>query len=229
MNKAVFAALGTAVLTTAASADITGAIAVSYSKTVAEFDGSSVTVGITDLYMTSDDAADTLLNVYDFNLNSSAPASFYQATTGVGWRPTNLGGPFDNEAVRQADSFVTIGGFGLSAEQAPGAGGDTGLDPSFGGNDADAPGVNAGWFNSNPPSAQGLVGETAVGLGVLIGRFSVLGSEGPDLIGTELKATWNQGLGSPGSQAQFSVAAIPAPGALALLGLAGLTGRRRRG
>ena len=226
MNKAVFAALGTAVLTTAASADITGVTAVSYSKTVAEFDGSSVTVGITDLYMLSDDAADTLLNVYDFNLGASAPSSFYQSTTGVGWQPTNLGGPFDNEANRQADSFVTVGGFGLSAEQAPGAGGDTGLDPSFGGNDADAPGVNAGWFNSNPPGAQGLVGETAVGLGALIGRFSVLGSEGPDLIGTELKVTWNQGLGTPGSQQSFTV---PAPGALALLGLAGLTGRRRRG
>ena len=42
-----------------------------------------------------------------------------------------------------------------------------------------------------------------------------------------LEVTWNQGLGTDGEQAQFVV--TPAPGAIALLGLAGLTNRRRRG
>ena len=228
MKKAAFAALGTAVLTTAASADFTNAVAISYSKTVSDFGGAAVTVGVTDLYMISNDAADTLLNVYNFNLSGSAPSSFYQSTTGAGWTPTNLGGPFDNQATREGDSFVTIGGFGADAEQINGAGEGTGLDPNFGGNSASAPGANAGWFNSNPPSANGLVGDTAVGLGVLIGRFAVEGSEGPDMIGSTLEVTWNQGLGTDGRQGAFTVIS-PAPGAIALMGLAGLTGRRRRG
>jgi uncharacterized protein (TIGR03382 family) len=64
-----------------------------------------------------------------------------------------------------------------------------------------------------------------IGMGVLIGRFAYDGDF--DLSGTTLEVTWNQGLGTPGNQAGFTVN-IPAPGAMALLGLAGLTGRRRR-
>ncbi|MCP4845081.1 MAG: GlyGly-CTERM sorting domain-containing protein, partial [Actinomycetia bacterium] len=64
-----------------------------------------------------------------------------------------------------------------------------------------------------------------IGLGVLVGRFAYDGDF--DLIGSTLEVTWNQGLGTPGQQEGFVV--TPAPGALALLGLAGLGGRRRRG
>ena len=60
---------------------------------------------------------------------------------------------------------------------------------------------------------------------MLVGRFAYDGEF--DLTGSTLEATWNQGLGTPGVQAGFTVA--PAPGALALLGLAGIAGRRRRG
>ena len=228
MNNVVFAGAISATLTVSAAAEITGVLAVSSSKTVSDFGGAAVTLGITDLYMMSNDAADTLLNVYNFNFAPIAPLSFYQSTTGAGWTPTNLGGPFDNQATREGDSFVTIGGFGTNAEQVNGAGEGTGLDPNFGGNSASAPGANAGWFNSNPPSANGLVGDTAVGLGVLIGRFAVEGSEGPDMIGSTLEVTWNQGIGTDGRQGAFTVIS-PAPGAIALMGLAGLTGRRRRG
>ena len=65
----------------------------------------------------------------------------------------------------------------------------------------------------------------AGGLGVFVGRFSYMGDF--SLTDSTLEVTWNQGLGTPGQQAGFIVN-IPAPGALALLGLAGLTGRRRR-
>ena len=60
--------------------------------------------------------------------------------------------------------------------------------------------------------------------GVLIGRFASMDSINRNWL--SLEATWNQGLGTPGEQGQF---VIPAPGAVALLGLAGLAGRRRRG
>ena len=222
-------------LGTVATAEITGAYTYNYSVTAADFDGSDVTVNVQNLYLSSNDAADTVLNVYNVNLASSAQVPYFQSFTGTGWQPTNLGGPFDTPALRFADSFVTVGGFAqdtIAPEQAPGAGSGTGLDPNFGGNGAAAPGALAGWYNGSPPSLNGQVGAVPepdgdlIGLGVLVGRFTTT-EAGSDLVGGTLEVTWNQGLGTPGQQAGFTI--TPAPGALALLGLAGFAGRRRRG
>ena len=228
------AALG---LAAAATADITDAYVVSYTVVAEDFGGSVVTVNVQDLYLKSDDAADTVLNVYNLNLASTAQVSYFQSATGTGWLPSNLGGIFDTPSLRKADSFVTIGGFAqdtLSPEQVPGAGSGTGLDPDFGGNNVAMPAENGGWFNSSPPSLNGLVGNVAgldstaapdsFGLGVLVGRFAYDGNF--DLQGSTLYVTWNQGLGTPGEQASFTV--VSTPGVIALLGLAGLAGRRRR-
>ena len=233
LNKTIVGVSAIMTLAAAASGDITGAYTYNYSVTAADFDGSDVTVNIQDLYLSSDDANDTVLNVFNYSASSTAATSYFQSFTGTGWQPTNLGGPFDTPALRAADSFVTIGGFAqdtLAPEQAPGAGAGTGLDPNFGGNNASSPGENAGWYNGSPPSLNGQVGQVAntdggLSLGVLIGRFAFAGDF--DIIGSTLEVTWNQGLGSPGNQEGFTV--VPAPGALALLGLAGLSGRRRRG
>ena len=214
----------------ASFADITGAMTYSYSVTAEDFGGTQVSVNVSDLYLTSNDAADTALNVYNFQMAPAGMVDYYQSITGTGWLPTNLGGIFDNEAIRQADSFVTIGGFDFSSRpaQAAGAGAGTGLDPNFGGNTAPYPGALAGWYNGNPPNLNGQVGNTVVGLGVLVGRFSEPAQlDKVSIVGSTLEVTWNQGLGTPGQQAGF-VVNVPAPGALALLGLAGLAGRRRR-
>ena len=233
MIRTTLSMIAAAGLTAAASADITSAYVIRYEVTAADFDGSAVTVNVEDLYLCSDDAADTVLNVYNLNLVSSAQVNYFQSFTGTGWQPTNLGGPFDTAALRLADSFVTIGGFAqdtIMPEQAPGAGSGTGLDPNFGGNGASMPGTDAGWYNSSPPSLNGQVGDVpgpngGTKLGVFVGRFSFDGDF--TLVDSTLETTWNQGLGTPGLQAGFTV--VPAPGALALLGLAGLAGRRRRG
>ena len=227
-----------AVATSLATADITGAYVVTYSVTATDFGGSDVTINVQDLYLASDDPADTVLNIFNLMVVDTGQVNYFQSFTGTGWQPTNLGGPFDTPALRSADSFVTIGGFEqgvLFPEQSPGAGSGTGLDPNFGGNAAESPGENAGWYNGSPPSLNGQVGSVATyekpdggpsgfGLGVLIGRFAYDGEF--DLIDSTIEVTWNQGLGSPGNQAEFTV--TPAPGALALLGLAGVAGRRRR-
>jgi len=220
---------------TSASADITGAYLVSYEVTTEDFGGASVSVFVQDLYLASDDGADVALNVFNMDLSTAnnAASSYFQSATSTGWLAQNAGGIFDNAALRLADSFVTIGGFAqdtLLPEQAPGAGSGSGLDPNFGGNTAAAPGNLAGWYNGSPPSLNGQVGQVAradgsFGLGVLVGRFAT--TEAADLIGGTLEVTWNQGLGTSGQQGAFEIA--PAPGALALLGLAGLAGRRRRG
>ena len=234
MTRTMITVAATTALTAAASADITGAYTVNYSVTAEDFGGISVTVNVQDLYLSSDDAADVALNVFNLDLVSAARVSYFQNLTGTGWTPTNLGSIFDNPALRLADSFVTIGGFAqntLLPEQAPGAGAGTGLDPNFGGNNAAYPGDLAGWFNSSPPSLNGQVGSVAdgsggFGTGVLIGRFAYDGDF--DLTDSTLSVTWNQGLGTPGEQGSFIVN-VPAPGAMALFGLAGFAARRRRG
>jgi hypothetical protein len=214
------------VIAAGASADITGAVVHNYAVTAEDFGGAMVSVNVSDLYLTSNDADDTALNVYNLNLVAAGQVNYFQSVTGTGWMPSNLGSIFDTDALRRADSFVTMGGFSfMDPEQAPGAGAGTGLDPNFGGNTAAYPGDLAGWYNGSPPSLNGQVGDTIVGLGVLVGRFAFEGDF--DLSGSELFVTWNQGLGTPGNQAGFIVN-VPAPGAMALLGLAGLTGRRRR-
>jgi MYXO-CTERM domain-containing protein len=235
-NKMKTCALGlglASIVAATASADITGAYVVNYSVTAEDFGGTSVTVNIQDLYLASDDGADVALNVFNLNLVSEAQVDYFQSFTSTGWIAQNAGGPFDAPALRLADSFVTMGGFAqdtLLPEQAPGAGAGTGLDPNFGGNSASYPGDLAGWYNGSPPNLNGQVGQVAepggsFGLGVLIGRFAFEGDS--SLIGSDLEITWNQGLGTPGQQAGFTVA--PAPGAVALLALAGIAGRRRRG
>ena len=232
MKKAVLAGLGTSVLAAAASADITGAYVVSYSVTAADFDGSDVTVNVQDLYLGSDDTADTVLNVYNMMIADSGKVNYFQSFTGTGWQPTNLGGPFDAAALQEIDSFVTIGGFAqdtLLPEQAPGSGTGSALDPDFGGNDTGYPTENAGWYNGSPPSYAGATGQVANGsggfdTGVLIGRFAYQGDF--SIVDSTLWVTWNQGLGTPGQQSPFII--TPAPGALALLGLAPFARRRRR-
>ena len=172
-----------------------------------------------------DGSGDTLLNVYNWNTVGGPSSAFFQSFTSTGWLAQNAGGPFDAEALQVADSFVTIGGFGSDALQTPGAGAGSGLDPSFGGNDAAGPAANAGWYNGSPPSYNGAAMMYDNGmLGTIIGRFS--STEEFTLEGTMFEATWNQGLGTDGTQEMFTV--TPAPGAMALLGLAGLAGRRRR-
>ena len=220
-------------ITATASADITGAYVVNYAVTAADFGGTEVTVNVQDLYLSSDDGADVALNVFNLNLADTAQVDYFQSFTSTGWLAQNAGGPFDAAALRLADSFVTMGGFAqdtLIPEQAPGAGAGGGLDPNFGGQAANYPGDLAGWYNGSPPNLAGQVGQVAqadgeFGLGVLIGRFAYDGEF--TLEGSTLEVTWNQGLGTPGDQQEFTV--TPAPGALALLGLAGLSGRRRRG
>ena len=76
--------IATAGLTAAAAADITGAYVVSYSVTAADFDGSDVTVNVQDLYLSSDDNADTVLNVFNMNVVDAGQVNYFQSFTGTG-------------------------------------------------------------------------------------------------------------------------------------------------
>ena len=134
---------------------------------------------------------------------------------------------------RPFDSYLTIGGLAVSTNS-------TNADPSWvtGGN-ADARSWNRpdlptngtlGWFNSNPPNLQGRVGTAPnTATDVRIGQFVL--SQGHAAKVLTCTVGYNDGVAGSAVQfgtAQFTLGVIPAPGAVALLGLAGLTARRRR-
>ena len=233
MNKCFFVAgVSALVVTAASSADITGAwYQGSAVDAVDGFGAPDFSGYVVDLWLQSDDATDTVLNTFGVNMfNSLGDVTYYQSFTGATWLPNNQGAPFETEALRHADSFVSMGG--RTADLAPSYengvvvqmnNNGTGLDPNFGGNNADRPGTDAGWYNSNP---ENYIGSPVDGV-VFVGRFAMNGVQDFDLSGT-LGVTWNNGIGTPGFQDTFDIMEVPAPGALALLSLAGVTGFRRR-
>ena len=222
-----------AISSTAANADITGAFSYDSIIMADQFGGGQVPVFVQDLYFISNDPNDVVLAAFDLFLEPTARIDYYQAPLGYRWNPGNIGGIFDTESVRRADSFVTIGGFGAEAStplQFPGAGSATQLDPNFGGRDTPYPGTAAGWFNASPPTLAGAVHDTPLGtLGTFVGRFSYAGDpwDSP-LYKSRISAAWNQGIGTPGESEAFLINWIPAPATLGLFTLAGLRNSSRR-
>jgi len=173
------------------------------------------------VYAKFNNANDTVLNAYGMNALPAGSFWHNDFLSGGGsnvagtWSPTLIPSP----TAAGTDSWVTIGGnaadFGNSTSADPGWG-------AAGWNQAGIP-ANAGWFNQNPPNLQGRVNANT--LQTIIAQFvfknTIAGFSTPITIG------YNQGLGT---SAQFATSsfAVPAPGAVALLGLAGLAGRRRR-
>ena len=146
------------------------------------------------------------------------------------WNPSQTGSITAN---RPFDSYLTVGGPATGTNT-------TNAAPSWvtGGN-ADARSWNRpdlptngtlGWFNSNPPNLQGRVGTAPnTATDVRIGQFVL--SQGHAAKVLTCTVGYNDGVAGSAVQfgtAQFTLGAIPAPGAVALLGLAGLAGRRRR-
>ena len=121
------------------------------------------------------------------------------------------------------DSFVTMQGIGLSWF--------TALDPSFGtpygpaAGGISPPNSNAGWYDSTP-GQQNLIGATYK---VRLMQIARIAAEDTTAYTANLTLGYAY-LGSTVAQfgyGSFTIGA-PAPGAIALVGLAGLVGRRRR-
>jgi len=220
--------LSSAVLASTASAEMTGrAFEVGYAWSGATFGGTTQGY-VVDLYLEFTSGQDILLNVYNYN-DINIGASYYQGLTASGWSPNLQAGPFETQDALEFDSFIAIGGVTeYSPDDRPYqmAGNGVATDPNFGGNGAAGPAANAGWYNGNPNNPLGRPGTGPIPEVVFMGRFSIENSDGFSLIGSTGFATFNEGIGTPGQQAEFEV--VPTPGALALLGLAGLAGRRRR-
>ena len=203
---------------------------------------------VIDVFAVVSNASDKLLNVYNANITNDAGvagATFFTQQAGTatrGWKP-DAGTSTRSNIV---DSFMTIGvdgGAPYYGQYYASAG--TGADGSFTsgwstlGNTVPA---NAGWFLSPPTlpdslaeSLSGMTG-TRVNLGPA-GQDGTLGVWCAHLVmsGSTTSVLWGAtaavkdgvtGLVSTGSVAAGQL--IPAPGAIALMGLAGFAARRRR-
>ena len=212
---------------------LTMGVALSVSASAsADFIGFDATVStnsygntVVQLYGVYDNSNQILLNC--FNADIGAPDGFIhsdvQAAAGGSWAPSAtiaIPGFSDPEN----DSYVTIGAL-------PGATNNTGLDPSFDGGLGGTIPVGAGWYNGNPNNPQG-VSEFAGGVKGLSGYAGLVGQF--VFVGTVQDFVFIADIGSntgSGTDVEFHAGSfiIPAPGALALLGLGGLVARRRRG
>ena len=223
-----------AAVSSAASATFVEYVTVKTSTT-----NSGVALDVYVLYARFNGATDTVLNAFNFNAvggattngfyhkdNATSNSGALQKTFGT-WAPTATGSASLN---RPFDSYLTIGGL-------PSGTNTSSADPSWnaagsaGWNRPDVPsGYNVGWFNGSPPNFQGRVGGAGnTATDVRLGQFVV--DAGANIGTFNLKIGYNDGVAGSAVQfaeTTFSLGAVPAPGAIALLGLAGLAGRRRR-
>ncbi len=199
-----------------------------------------------ELFANFNGATDTVLNVFNFqasggwaahtdaaagfwhkdNLDTASPGILSQ--TSGSWAPTITGSAAAN---RPFDSFLLIGGNPVAANT-------TTADPSWGYGGANPDGWNIaqlplandlGWFNASPPNLQGRVGTAPnTATTVKIGQFMLSANDTAFRTYTLRIAVNNASSSTPTFSDGSFCLCVPAPGAIALLGLAGLTGRRRR-
>jgi hypothetical protein len=241
-----------AVAASGAHAAMTGVTATNYSVT----DGAR-RYSVMDVYVDCTGAYDKLVNFYgttsstsmvrtslngNFNNGSSLVAgngaAFAQAS-GTSWMPS-IGA-----AGNAWDSFVTIGartqdaGAGIAADNYFTNATTVGADTVAGGSTALGAYEGAGWY-TNAPTGNHVYAGTYADKRIMLGRFSV---ETTNLAATDVLTLQFQGnvtmkvdglsagagtVIQPSFNQTFTYGFVPAPGAVALLALAGLVGSRRR-
>jgi len=249
----VFALSTLAFVPSAAEAAMVGVTATNY-----EVVEGSRRYSVMDVYVDCDGAFDKLVNFYGSSASTSFVrtarnglmnsltstvagngAAFAQAS-GSGWLPSA------SAASSAWDSFVTIG-----ARSQADASANVNADPLFlNASTADAPvllgGANSsgfyvgpGWYTANPTGSHVFAG-TYADKRIMLGRFSV---DVTDLAASDVLTLRFKGnvsmrvngtsagagtISQPAFNETFTYGFVPAPGAAALLGLAGLVVRRRR-
>ena len=198
-----------------------------------------------EVFATFNGATDTVLNVFNFqafggwaahadaatgfwhkdNFDTSGSAGTLTQEFGS-WAPQLTGSATMN---RPFDSCLLLGGNPVAANTPTG-------DPSWNGGGGNPDGWNRaqlplyndlGWFNSSPPNLQGRVGTPPnTATQVKVAQF-VLSANDSAYRCYQLTVGYNNGAGG-GVQFYTGMMTCPAPSAIALLGLAGLTRRRQR-
>ena len=235
----VFIASAVAIATTSADAGVIGYS--SFARTASN--GNTVI----DVFAVMSNASDRLLNIYNANLTTTQGGStlstyVQQAGTATrGWKPDATTSTRTNDV----DSFMTIGvDGGAPYEGQYYASAGTGADGNFTNWSTLAPTVpvNAGWFLS-PPTLPDNVAESMAGMtGTRVNSNAAAGNSNlgvwcahfviaPGNVG---ERWWNATAASKDGLTGATITntgtmnMVPAPGALALLGVAGFASRRRR-
>jgi MYXO-CTERM domain-containing protein len=242
MKTALFVATAAASLVASADAGFAGFVA--FSRNV----GANTVI---DVFAAVDNAGDKFLNVY----NSSSNGVFVQKAglSSKTWKPDAAN--FTSTRSVSDDSFMTAGTFsGGSYGGEYYASGNTTADPNFtgtswNGTPASAAATSipalAGWFSNDPPSVDNNAelmsawgsgftrtdgtGAAGKSYGIWVSHLVVAGNNkviGVDFTFSAFASIKDVG----GAVSQLSSSfPVPAPGAIALVGLAGLAaGRRRR-
>ena len=235
----VFIASAVAIATTSADAGVIGYS--SFARTASN--GNTVI----DVFAVMSNASDRLLNIYNANLTTTQGGStlstyVQQAGTATrGWKPDATTSTRTNDV----DSFMTIGvDGGAPYEGQYYASAGTGADGNFTNWSSLAPTVpvNAGWFLS-PPTLPDNVAESMAGMtGTRVNSNAAAGNSNlgvwcahfviaPGNVGDRwwnATAASKDGLTGATITNTGTMNMVPAPGALALLGVAGFASRRRR-
>ena len=233
----VFIASAVAIATTSADAGVIG-----YSSFLRTASNGNTVI---DVFAVMSNASDRLLNVYNANLTTtqggSTLATFVQqaGTATRGWKPDATTSTRSNDV----DSFMTIGvDGGAPYEGQYYASAGTGADGNFTNWSTLAPTVpvNAGWFLS-PPTLPDNVAESMAGMyGTRTNSNAAAGNSNLGVWCSHLVIAagdvgarwWNATAASKdgitGATVTYTGTLFPAPGALALLGVAGFASRRRR-
>ncbi|MAJ47165.1 MAG: hypothetical protein CBC35_07905 [Planctomycetes bacterium TMED75] len=226
LKNFVLGTAATTALATAASADFLG------------FDGNVSQVGdftVIKMHAVFSNNTDIALNLFEMEVVTQDNGGFNQSDVQIGaggtWAP-NASLDIPGFADSAIDSYATIG-YGVGPDAATNG---TALDPTFldatGGLGAFVP-SGSGWYNGNPTNTQTgstyAGGEDGIsGFSVVVGQFVVESSR----VGFGDWFIFDGEIGFADPEVQFGgdvfTYGIPAPGALALLGLGGVASRRRR-
>jgi uncharacterized protein (TIGR03382 family) len=187
---------------------------------------------VIDLVAVTSNANDRLLNAFNVNLrNNAGPGGStrfrqFEGPGTSGWRPDAVRNTRDNST----DSFCTIGTTvdpDGTRRAAAGTSADGGFTTGWSNFSPTIP-LNAGWLLAPPTGPENVAESLANGLyGVWVGHWVMDGSTTSSLI--SLVAAVKDG--NTGNVTTFTASnfeQLPAPGAIALLGVAGVAGSRRR-
>ena len=196
----------------ALAAGIAGSASAGFTGFSVESAGNVDGVDVYRVYANFSAPTDILLNALKHNVTAGSMSGVvHNDAAGGSWNPTFT---FLPQMVAN-DSFVTVTGLaGVSAQ--------TNLDPGFGTGFGAAIPTNAGWFNSNPAS------NIVVGSSLRIMIMQVALAAGNAGYSASLEVGYKESPSATQPLFGSGTYTIPAPGALALLGAAGLMGRRRR-
>jgi hypothetical protein len=218
MTRFVLATVAASTLASAASASFTG-----YSVERATTVGGNTRYSV---YANFSASNLVFLNAFSFvNVSGTMNARHQDTFSADGEVGTWQAGPSVSSADRGEDSWVTASGLATSS------GWQSALDPGFanGGTVGD---INngAGWYDATPGSPNAIAaGGTQGGYRILLAQIVRNGNDADALATFYLKNSFKVAGTTTAlfSEGTFTIG-VPAPGAMALLGLAGLAGRRRR-